>query len=222
MNPTDSLPPLPLEAAGYMLGCHFDIPVGTLLFTADQMRAYARAALAHRAQPIAAAQAPGAATPGSEASARTTPDAAAPHATNEFGDCPHWCKACAAEASQRATPTPVEPAPTALEQRTGMYSLQEASDAARVVGGEWLCIRFNTFEARQEAWRAVHMANVDRPQAVEPGNPANQAEPVAWRVKISRRQWDFAEDRRLLAYMGEPEPLYAHPPGAQAPKGEGA
>ena len=39
-------PPLPGAAAGYMQGCNQDLPVGELLFTADQMRAYATAAVA--------------------------------------------------------------------------------------------------------------------------------------------------------------------------------
>lgn len=51
------LPELPEAAAGYAQGCNQDLQEGDLLFTADQMRAYARAALA--ATPPSPAQAAG-------------------------------------------------------------------------------------------------------------------------------------------------------------------
>jgi hypothetical protein len=98
-----------------------------------------------------------------------------------------------------AAPTPVEPAPDS----TAMFEFIKHGDAAHQ---DWLrraCEAFVRGEPRP---------------AVEPGNPANRAEPDCWAILTPNGSKLVSPDEakgRKDAY-----PLYAHPAGAQGGKPE--
>lgn len=98
----------------------------------------------------------------------------------------------------------------ALEQRTGIYRLQDAwENAASDNSGEWVCLRFNTFEAAIAAVRAIN-GQIDIPQdaAAPPVGPMR--EPVAQALRdLIRAYVNLLENgrERIMFLGGQCDPV---------------